>query len=56
VSAVTEITSVSSPTPSFTFTTATSPAVSTMPVCSYFLKPDSSALTRYLPSGSSGAR
>ena len=55
-SLVTVTVSVMLPTLSVTFTTADWPADSVSPCCSNFLKPWSSAETRYGPRGSSGAR
>jgi len=53
---LTVIVSLTVPTDRVAFTVAVCPTESEMSVCSNFLKPCSSATTRYLPSGRSGAR
>src|SRR5262245_41667622 len=54
--ALTLIVSLTAPIDSVAFTTDVCPTESLTPVCSNFLNPCSSATTRYVPSGSSGAR
>ncbi len=53
---LTVIVSLTVPTDSVALTTAVCPTDSATSICSNFLNPCSSATTRYLPSGSSGAR
>ena len=53
---LTVIVSLTAPIDSVAFTTAVWPTERWISVCSNFLKPGSSASTRYVPSGSSGAR